>query len=87
MSRESKQADLVIRNARLIDGTGAPGQRGGLAIHDDRIVALGDLNGWTGARDVDASGHVLSPGFIDVHTHDDRALLANAEARLETAQG
>lgn len=87
MSRDSKQADLLIRNAALIDGTGAPAQSGGLAVRDDRIVALGDLEGWQGASEIDAGGKALAPGFIDVHTHDDRALIANPGMDCKVSQG
>ncbi|WP_119165308.1 N-acyl-D-amino-acid deacylase family protein [Algihabitans albus] len=87
MSPDSKQTDLLIRNATLIDGTGAPARSGGLAVRDDRIVALGDLDGWQGAKDIDAGGKVLAPGFIDVHTHDDRALIANPTMDCKVSQG
>ena len=73
MAGTSAKPDLVIRNARLIDGSGGPAQTGDLAIADDRIVALGALNGTRrGAREIDAGGKALAPGFIDPHTHDDR---------------
>ncbi len=87
MSDASKQADLIIRNATLIDGTGAPAVPGGLAVRDDRIVALGELEGWRAARELDAGGRVLAPGFIDVHTHDDRALIANPGMDCKVSQG
>ncbi len=66
-------ADLAIRNVQIVDGTGAPAFKGDVAVSDGKIVAVGNFAG-TAAREVDAKGHVLSPGFIDVHTHYDPQL-------------
>ncbi len=81
------RADFVIRGARLIDGTGAPSRQGDLAVADDRIVALGALNGLEAAREIDAGGKALAPGFIDAHTHDDRAALADPLMTCKVSQG
>jgi N-acyl-D-amino-acid deacylase len=61
--------DLVLRGGTVIDGTGAPGRRADVAVSDGRIVAVGD--GLDGSRQLDASGQVVAPGFIDIHTHYD----------------
>jgi N-acyl-D-amino-acid deacylase len=79
--------DLVIRNARIIDGTGAPSRTGGVAVADDRISALGDLGHVSGAREIDAGGKAVAPGFIDAHTHDDRALLSDPLMTCKISQG
>jgi N-acyl-D-aspartate/D-glutamate deacylase len=63
--------DLIIRNGTVVDGTGAPGRRADVAIDGDRISAIGDLSAVTAAREIDATGLVVSPGFIDLHTHLD----------------
>jgi N-acyl-D-amino-acid deacylase len=87
MTGTSAKPDLVIRNARLIDGSGGPSRLGDLAVADDRIVALGDLDGTRGAREIDAAGKALAPGFIDPHTHDDRALLSDPLMTCKVSQG
>ena len=79
--------DLIIRNARLIDGTGAPSAHGDIAVADDRIVGLGDLGEATGSIEIDAGGRAVAPGFIDVHTHDDRALLVDPMMAPKVSQG
>ncbi len=79
--------DLVIRGALLIDGSGKPGVRGDLAVKDDRIVAMGDLLQAKGAREIAANGLALAPGFIDTHTHDDRALLSDPLMECKISQG
>lgn len=78
-------ADLVIRNARLIDGTGSDSRFEDVAIADDRIAAVGAVD--AGAREIDARGLALAPGFIDVHTHDDRAVLADPTMDCKVSQG
>ena len=64
-------ADLVIRNATIVDGTGSPTRRGDVAITGERITEVADRVDATGRREVDADGLHLTPGFVDIHTHYD----------------
>ena len=66
--------DLLINGGRIVDGTGNPGFNGDLGIVAGRIEAIGDLDGKTARETIDAEGLVVSPGFIDLHTHCDRGL-------------
>ena len=69
------RCDLILRDATIIVGTGAARVHGDVGVTGDRIVATGDLGGWAADREVMATGRVVAPGFIDAHTHDDRAVL------------
>ena len=70
--------DLVIRNATVIDGTRAPRYQADVAVTAGKIAAIGkDLP--KGAKEMDASGKVAAPGFIDAHTHDDRLMLSSPD--------
>ncbi len=62
--------DVIIRGAEICDGTGAPRRRGDVAVQDGRIVEIGRVSDG-GTRTIDATGLVLAPGFIDLHTHYD----------------
>lgn len=67
-------ASLLIRNARIVDGTGAPARDGSVAVRDGKIAAVGEVSAASvpaGTREIDAGGRVVAPGFIDVHTHFD----------------
>ena len=79
--------DWVLRNASVIDGTGAPARVADIAVTDDRITAVGTLAAVAGAAEVDVAGRVAAPGFIDVHTHDDRAVLSDPAMACKVSQG
>jgi N-acyl-D-amino-acid deacylase len=61
--------DLLIRGARIVDGTGSPWYRADVGVRDGKIAAVGSLDEISATRVVEARGMVLAPGFIDVHTH------------------
>jgi N-acyl-D-amino-acid deacylase len=61
--------DVLIRNGRVMDGTGNPWRRADIGIRADRIAAMGSLSASTAARMIDAHDRVVAPGFIDVHSH------------------
>ena len=69
-SSRSERFDLLIRNARIADGTGAPLVLGNIAVRDGKIVGVGDVDG-TAEIEIDAHRAVAAPGFIDVHTHSE----------------
>lgn len=78
---------LIIENANVIDGSGAEGRRVDVAIEAGRITAIGDVTGWQADERIDATGLVLAPGFIDVHTHDDMAALKTPDMTFKISQG
>ncbi len=82
--------DTVLRYALLFDGTGAPPFSGELAVSGDRIALVGPagtIPPGSGAREHDLRGRALAPGFIDVHTHDDRIVLDSPEMLMKISQG
>lgn len=66
--------DLVIKNGTVVDGSGAEGHVADVAVTDGIVTAIGDINGEQAKRTIDAEGHIVSPGFVDVHTHMDAQL-------------
>src|ERR1043165_5215654 len=65
-----EEYDLVIRNGRVVDGSGNPAFFADVAVKDGRIAAIGDVNG-KAKETINAKGLIVAPGFIDVHTHAD----------------
>ncbi len=65
----AQEADYIIRNGKLIDGTGNQWQFKDVAIINNKIAAIGILTNWKGKKEVDAKGLIVAPGFIDVHAH------------------
>ncbi|MAG36626.1 MAG: N-acyl-D-amino-acid deacylase [Dehalococcoidia bacterium] len=79
--------DLVIQGGSVIDGTGRPGVPTDVGISGDRIAAVDDLDSASAAKTLDATGKVVSPGFIDIHTHSDFTLLLDPHGEGMVRQG
>ena len=76
------RCDLILRDGTIFDGTGAPRFKADVAVTGDRITAVGDLGALAADREVIATGKAVAPGFIDAHTHDDRAVLCGPACML-----
>lgn len=79
--------DVLIRNGDVIDGSASPRFRADVGLRGDRIAAVGDLSSAGAARQLDAAGRIVAPGFIDVHNHSDGWLLKTADLEAKTSQG
>ncbi len=82
---EDRALDVLIVDARIVDGAGNPWFRGDVGIRGDRIAAVGHLDDWTATRTIDAAGRVVSPGFIDMMGQSSLVLVTDppsAESKL-----
>lgn len=79
--------DVLLRGGTVVDGTGAPGIPADVGITGDRIEAIGDLRAATAAREIDASGLIVAPGFVDTHTHTEGVLLVDPQHAEGIRQG
>jgi N-acyl-D-amino-acid deacylase len=79
--------DTVIRNAKIIDGTGNPWYSGEVGIKDGKIAAIGRKIEGRADKEIDASGMVVSPGFIDIHSHSDFMIILDPRAQSKVQQG
>ena len=80
--------DLLIRGGFVIDGTGKPGFFGDVAVDNERVRILrGDTSGIEARRRIDATGHVVCPGFIDMHAHSGLMILAEPQHEPKVRQG
>ncbi len=78
----SLRCDLIIRDVTVFDGTGTPRFTADVGVSGDKIAAVGDLGAASADREVIGTGKALAPGFIDAHTHDDRAVLCGPSCML-----
>jgi len=85
-SPSAEEFDLVIRNGRIVDGAGNPWFHGDVAIENDRVARVGRFPG-RGTREIDAAGRLVVPGFIDMHSHSDIAVLREGQAEGKIRQG
>lgn len=87
LAGQSPAYDVVIRHGRIIDGTGSPWYAGDVGIRGGRIAAIGRLEGARAARTIDARGHVVAPGFIDMLGQSELAILADPRLPSKIFQG
>ncbi len=66
--------DIIFKGGKIMDGTGNPAYYGDIAVRDGEIAYVGDLSGANAGRTIDITGHVIAPGFIDIHTHAEDAM-------------
>src|SRR5471032_2857577 len=86
LSQSARDADILIKGGEVVDGTGGPWMRADVAIKGDRIVYVGRAP-VTAKRIIDASGKVISPGFIDMHTHSEYGLALDGRGLSKITQG
>jgi N-acyl-D-amino-acid deacylase len=86
-SAQPRTFDLVIATGTVVDGSGSPARKADLGIRDGRIAAIGDLTKAPRTRTINAAGHVVAPGFIDMHNHSDETLIDDPRCESMLRQG
>jgi N-acyl-D-amino-acid deacylase len=86
-SADARSFDILIKNGKVLDGTGNPWFSADLGIRGDRIVAIGTLSSTTGKKTIDAAGKIVAPGFIDTLGQSEMALLIDNRALSKLSQG
>lgn len=79
--------DIILANGIVVDGTGGPSMQFDVGVAEGKIAEVGDLSDASAARTIDISGLVVSPGFIDLHTHSDGSLIINPPCRKRGPPG
>ncbi|NQT07678.1 amidohydrolase family protein, partial [Candidatus Bathyarchaeota archaeon] len=79
--------DIIIKNGRIVDGTGNPWYKADVGISSDRVESIGDLSGAGYGRTIDAGGLVVAPGFMDIHSHSDYVTLLDPRVESKIRQG
>ena len=79
--------DLVIRNGKIVDGTGNPWYHGDLAVKGAKIAAMGKIAAGAGTKEIDAKGLIVAPGFVDIHSHSEYTILQDGNAESKIRQG
>lgn len=87
MTSRPSHYDLLIHGGTVIDGTKATRFGADIGVIDGYIAAIGQLDGCTAERMLDATGRIVTPGFIDSHTHDDQAVLSQSAMPFKVSQG
>lgn len=87
MNTQEQALDLILAGGTVVDGTNTEPYVADIGVRGDRIVAIGDLSGTAALRRDDVTGHIVAPGFIDSHTHDDNALLRTPDMVPKVSQG
>lgn len=83
----AQEFDILVRNGRIVDGTGNPYSLGDIGVRQGKIAAIGRLGNRTAKRTIDAAGLIVTPGFIDIHNHSDFTILTDGNAESMIRQG
>ena len=83
---QTEHYDLIVRGGMVVDGTGLPRRRVDIGVRNGRIARLGHFDG-TAAREIDATGRVVSPGIVDIHTHYDPQITFDPYAAMSSNHG
>ena len=79
--------DIVFRNGLVIDGTGSSSYQADVGLKNDKIAEIGNIPPGLGDLELEINERVIAPGFIDAHTHDDRALISSPDMSAKASQG